>query len=54
MAPLIDIVDQNGGFGGTAPRTQRLVKSLIVLQVEFNAQLRRPVLDADVYRGDDP
>ena len=53
VAELVDIVDQNGGLVGAAPRTQRFIKSLIVLQVELNAEFRRPVLDAHVHWHDD-
>jgi hypothetical protein len=53
VAELVDIVDQNGGLGGAASRTQRLIKPLIVLQVELNAEFRRPVLDAHVHWHND-
>lgn len=53
LTKFVDIVDQDGWFLGAAPRTQRLIESLIVFEIKFNTQFWRPVFNSDVDRNDD-
>ena len=50
LPEAIDIVNQTGGLAACG---ERLIKAIIVFEVELDAQLGRPVLDTDLAGDDD-
>ena len=55
LAESFNIVDEVEmiGFETLAARRQRLIEGVVVAQIELDAELRRPVLDANLGRHDD-